>query len=403
MELDISSTRLAATEENDSENLVRCDRCESLVPETYTVITSAHAWHGHREEWCASCVDDEAIKCEDCGNYYVSYFVDEYWVYGGDTRNLCSDCRYDNYYRCEECDDLVPNDEVCWGDDDQPYCPNCVERHCRGENVSCYEHTDGETFWLDDGTPVDSWRLTPEQRRMLYFGIELETDDNDNVNALADDLMNEFGYSRLVCKEDGSLSSDGLEIVSQPMTPLYHLNSGMWRRISEIVLAHGGKSHDAGNCGLHIHGSRDFFKDHDAVYRLDRLFHRFKDELVNFSRRTDFSYCHLYDDDLHEIEDVEERKATWKEKKVYEGRYVAINDSNTDTVEFRLWRGTLNVETIRATIEMTAALAIVANSMSDELADSLTWPMLKLLVRYALDANGIPRNDLDTYLSRRSL
>ena len=61
------------------------------------------------------------------------------------------------------------------------------------------------------------------------------------------------------------------------------------------------------------------------------------------------------------------------------------------------------METIRATIEMTAGLAIVANSMSDELAETLTWGMLKLLVRFALEQNGLPHDDLDAYLSRRHL
>ena len=182
----------------------------------------------------------------------------------------------------------------------------------------------------------------------------------------------------------------------------------MWERITGLVKEHGGKSHDAGTCGLHIHISRDYFKDHDAVYRLDRLFHVFERQFIEFSRRSgsQMEWCEIDDDsELRDEKDVEDRKAIWYSKKNsgYRARYQAVNDTNYNTVEIRLWRGTLNVETIRATIEMTAGLAIVANSMSDELAETLTWGMLKLLVRFALEQNGLPHDDLDAYLSRRHL
>lgn len=403
MDLNISSTRLANNDVENEEELDRCERCGELVSSTYTVITDYYTWRGRTQQWCEGCVEDDAVECENCGDLYDRRYISDYRTWDGDYIYLCEDCRCDNYYYCEDCGDIVHRDEVCWGSDDEPYCPDCVDRHRHGENVIGYEHTSGETFWFDDESRRMAWELSREDREVMFLGIELETDSNESVNDLADKLIANYGYERLVCKEDGSLSYRGLEIVSQPMTPLYHLNSGLWEGVLAAVREQGGKSHDAGNCGLHIHVSRRFFRDHDAVYRLDRLFHRFKNELINFSRRTYFGYCHLDDDDLHDIKDVAERKAKWADKKRYEGRYVAINDENSNTVEFRLWRGTLNDETFRATVELTAGLAIVANSMSDELADSLTWPMLKLLVRYALDANGIPRNDLDCYMSRRSL
>ena len=41
--------------------------------------------------------------------------------------------------------------------------------------------------------------------------------------------------------------------------------------------------------------------------------------------------------------------------------------------------------------------------MGDKLADQLTWSMVKTLVRYALEASGIPHDDLDAYLKERGL
>jgi len=397
MELNVSN-RLV----DDDSNLTYCDNCDRLVETTYTVVTD---WwrYGRTEQWCEECYDNHASECECCQTMFSNDYVQEYELWDGGYVTLCEDCRSDYYRQCDECGCLVPNDEAEQGDDGYWYCPDHIAGHRHSENINRYHQTTGEVFWLDSGVGVNRYDLTEEERNALYLGVELETDYANDLDAFADQLIEDWGRDRLELKEDGSLSDDGLEIVSQPMTPLYHLKSGIWESILNTAKSFDARSYDANHCGLHIHMSRDYFSSHDAVYRLDRLFHRFKNEFVRFSRRTDFYYCVLEDDDLHEIKSVSERKRVWERKKYDESRYHALNDKNPHTVEVRLWRGTLNEVTFRATIEMTAALAIVSNSMSDELADSLTWPMLKLLLRYALDANDIPRNDFDNYLTIRGL
>jgi hypothetical protein len=129
--------------------------------------------------------------------------------------------------------------------------------------------------------------------------------------------------------------------------------------------------------------------------------------MIRFSRRNSgqMNWCRIShdDDDLASIKDMVERKKKWRQDKDWRDRYEAVNDCRPDTVEIRLWRGSLNMETIRATVEFTAGLAIICNSMSDEFAEALTWGMLKLLVRFALEQAGIPHDDLDAYLERRGL
>lgn len=386
-----------------------CENCGELVANNAVVdVIVSDAWIESRRvhaDWCPCCADDEAIRCDDCGELFAQDCIETEYVCGYGERSLCMSCR-EGYYVCEDCGDLVCEDEAERGDDDCIYCPNCIDEHRGCDSIAGYHHTRGLWFIQDDGTPVMSYDRTDEQRKLLYCGVELEVDDLDDRSCCADDITSAYDGRFIELKEDGSLSDDGFEIVSQPMTPVYHLTTPMWSNIVAYVRRYGGTSHDSGTCGLHIHLSRDFFKNHDAVYRLDRIFHRFERQLVKFSRRNEgqLSWCRLSDDsDLAEIEDVAKRKAAWYEKKQWAGRYEAVNDTNSATVEIRLWRGTLNMETLRATIELTAGLAIVANSMSDELAETLTWSMLKLLVRFALEQNGLPRNDLDSYLVRRCL
>jgi len=383
-----------------------CERCETYHPsdEVREVHYLLHGYRDMTEYWCEDCIDNHATTCDDCGDTWNEDDIREHHVWGEGYRTVCPNCIENDYYYCQECGSLVMSDDVQFDDYDDPHCPDCYRP---SDNVQSYHHTSGTTFWTDDMKPK-AWNniLRDREERTMFLGVELETDYNDDKEDLASDIVEHYDGSMVECKEDGSLDEEGLEIVSQPMTAKCHLENGMWERITTLVREHGGKSHDAETCGLHIHISRAYFKNHDAVYRLDRLFHRFEDKMVRFSRRTTsmLHWCGFGDhSDLAAIKDVVERKEKWSDKKRCAGRYEAINDTNTSTVEVRLWRGTLNMETLRATIEFTAGLAMVANAMTDELAETLTWPMVKLLVRFALEQEGLPHSDLDAYLKRREL
>lgn len=382
----------------------QCERCGDWTEYATVTVRTRSGYSWVTEEWCDDCADGNTTECECCGERTDDRYIERYSVYGNGWCSICDKCAEEEYVTCEGCGDLVPSDEAVWSERDwEYYCPDCAPS--RSENLHDYGHTHGSYFWLADGTKVSDWALTADLGNRLYLGIELETDDNDDDADLADDIAREFDEDMVVCKEDGSLHNNGVEIVSQPMEAMFHINGGMWDRIAEIVRSHGGTSYDAGTCGLHIHMSRSFFYDsHDAAYRIDRLFHRFKREMVNFSRRTSFSYCRLEDDDLADIKTVEERKKVWYEKKRFGDRYQAVNDDRWNpTIELRLWRGTLNMETFKATVELTAGIAIICKTMSDELADALTWGMFKCLVRFALEQNGISHAELDSYLVRRGL
>lgn len=388
----------------------RCEHCGEWHSEDEAcgVNVRGGRYGGYVEEtWCEDCRDEDALRCECCDEWCESSLIDTYHLWDGGTIDLCDSCREENYYTCERCECLVHDYDVHTDDWGDAYCPDCWHEHSYGENVMSYHHTGGTYFFLHDGGKVEYWRLDAEDAKRLFLGIELECEHNDSRARLADDIMEWFTNDEFECKTDSSLGSGGLEIVSQPMEPMYHLSGEVWEKVVKFIREHGGRSHDGGNCGLHIHLSRNYFKDHDAVYRLDRLFHHFKDEMLNFSRRNYWEaqqWARIDDDeDILCHEDIEERKQAWANKKRYAGRYEAVNDCNANTVEIRLWRGTLNIDTLRATIELTTALAIVANSMSDKLADSLSWPQLKLLMRFALEQSGIPHNELDAYLKARNL
>lgn len=55
------------------------------------------------------------------------------------------------------------------------------------------------------------------------------------------------------------------------------------------------------------------------------------------------------------------------------GRYTAVNLTNSDTVEIRMFRGTLKLNTLKATLQMVNHLVEVAVSMSDSEVQDMSW------------------------------
>ena len=54
-------------------------------------------------------------------------------------------------------------------------------------------------------------------------------------------------------------------------------------------------------------------------------------------------------------------------------RYTAVNLTNADTVEIRMFRGTLKLNTLKATLQMVNHLVEVAVSISDTAVQEMSW------------------------------
>ena len=55
------------------------------------------------------------------------------------------------------------------------------------------------------------------------------------------------------------------------------------------------------------------------------------------------------------------------------GRYTAVNLTNEDTVEIRIFRGTLKYNTLIATLQLVNAICDVAILLSDEELQEMSW------------------------------
>lgn len=325
--------------------LHECEGCGGLYEEEGNEVYNEY---GNLVTLCDEC-DDSSFYCyyhgrSEIGEYYYVENLGEY---------VCEDAlESGDYCRCYDCGEVYDSDELRMcpdGNERCEYCVNDYEENNSGLNSYSYKpmpefvRENGSTASDDDGE--------------LYMGIELETDSGD-PNALVESLSD---LDHIYMKSDGSLDN-GVEIVTHPLHYKYAYNWDGWEIIRNKALEANMRSHDAGTCGLHVHvncsylGQTDIVKDYN-ISKLVFLFDKFENDLTKFSRRklnqiTDwcgFSHAGINGDETNEERSDKLSKAKYS-------RYRAINLCNYSTVEIRLWRGTLNLNTLLVTLDFTQAV-----------------------------------------------
>jgi len=223
-------------------------------------------------------------------------------------------------------------------------------------------------------SPVFGTRGHQDLSRNLTFGVELECDSVSDVPlrvsaGRCSDMVDD-ATDRVYCKHDGSLSR-GFEIVSHPGTLEHHTYELRWKQICRILQKSGFRSHDTSTAGLHIHVGRKqlggtYDESCETVRKLTILVYRFWPELVNFSRRRESALeqwaprphlAYWYNPALtgNEVRDWARREIPVYDD-YHDHRYTALNVTNNDTVEFRIFRGTLQRDTLIAALQLVSNL-----------------------------------------------
>lgn len=326
----------------EGETILICDDC---YQEGYTCYHcgeyfkhSYDLFEINGEYYCEECADRLFYRCDDCGEY-----IEHIWssaVVNGD--RVCEYCLENNYTYCELCGEYVLNDDAVYNEYRDCYiCPTCAENDL--SILGDYHHTLAHEFFGNGE---------------MFLGVELEIDHGNDLENCVVGLRQNTSNNFYEYKYDGSLDR-GIEVVSQPATLNYHMNIAEWRKVIDIALQNGFKSHDCGTCGLHVHVNRNYFNNDDkAILKLWIIFENNRHWLEVFSRRNIDSLNHWasfkpeYEMD-YLIENGFER---------YNERYQAINNTNSQTIEFRLFRGTLKYNTFVATLQFVYWLCEYVNS-----------------------------------------
>lgn len=352
-----------------------CERCGAIIPDGDEV----YDFNG--EDYCEECYRRDTVSCHCCDTRIL-------WEdnAGDENTPLCRSCYEEDYTICQECGRVIRRDEAnypegCEDDDDEAYCDSCFDH----QSIHDYSYKPDPIFYGDGER---------------FFGVELEIDSAGEYKGNADVIL-EIGNSakeKIYIKHDGSLDC-GMEIVTHPMSLEFHKTEMPWLEIMDAALEMHYLSHKTNTCGLHVHVNRKAFgytreTQEDAISRVLYFVEHHWNELLKFSRRTEnqmsqWAARYGYKNDPKDILD--------HAKNHCDSRYTCVNITNYETVEFRMFRGTLKYNTLIATLELVDKICDIAVNLSDSELQKLSWS------EFVMSLDESDHRELITYLKERRL
>jgi hypothetical protein len=315
------------------------------------------------------------FKCDGCGHDLAE---DGSNAMLHDGKVYCRHC-YDRMFAyCPRCDKRFP---VTPENPEEKLCPNCRKR----EVILPYHHYQPPLkFYGDD-----------KNGSVPFMGIELEVDNGGHSDENAKRLVrmvNKPNENFVYCSHDSSIH-DGFEIITQPATYEYHSSiKNIYKEAFQMLKQNRYLSHDTETCGMHIHFNRTFFGENESkcLKRLYVMIDKFWKELVIFSRRNVYKMeryskkTEIRDVDSV-IRTVNRQGGTSTRDRYHEYHYYALNITNPNTIEIRMYRGTLNINTFIATIQLTNNMVIAAKNKTMQEVQQMKFDELldgKILRKY---------------------
>jgi hypothetical protein len=321
-----------------------CVHCQNLL------LPNSQIFEESNGRICQECYNNFYFECCRCGEYFLNtsrhcITGDEY---SGDS--FCERCFSESVGQCANCGAYTAYEDMfCEDGANEEFCESCFENR---ESSEIYEH---------GHKPKPFFHRTSKENKSnaLFFGFELEcgTNDNDNFHNAIKNLPDLF-YP----KEDASIFDAeihyGFEIVSHPFTWNWlQKHKDIIKNYCDYLIKNGFCSYKLKSCGLHIHVSKKnltslkiykmlaFIYDKKNSLFLLMLSGRKVENLERWASISDESYL------------FRNSKLSLSAKEKWQPfRYTALNLNPPDTIEFRLFRGTLIFNSILRCFEFVKAL-----------------------------------------------
>jgi hypothetical protein len=321
----------------------RCTECSSVHPpdELYDMWTFMNDTP-IKKRVCLTCKANYSLECPSCNrNTNYNFFnrissINEFLGEGVNPlpvprmpenpsalqrrylRSICNGCLYQLLRRCRSC-------SLYYGIDH-----SFTNGICEGCSIGRIENYSSRV----DNTPIG--------RGPHFKGVELEVEVSGDCSIYASRVKKSLKEFVLI-KRDGSLSN-GFEIVTRPASMSEHVKR--WTKFFEDVPLKGMKSWSTSSCGLHIHCSRAPLTP-EQIARIVCFIN------ASWNRRFMFVIAGRSGEGF----------SKYKNKKYEPGtppppieKYEAVNLLHNDTIEFRIFKGTLKKESLFKAIEFTDAL-----------------------------------------------
>jgi hypothetical protein len=311
---------------------------------------------------------DHSVNCHDCDDYqpmnYSTHIGNFYY---------CESCRDNNFSFCDSCDEWVESVSEFEGD---YMCSYCLDSAGAMWCDFCDEWESSlcdANFNPDD---VDSWNNNSYEGIMnysfkprrpdffmgsadlddlrLFYGVELEVESMENSFTDGMNIIKESLDELVYFKADGSLDR-GYEAVTFPFSFNYYSEAFDFTFLSKLQNL-GYRSWSAGTCGLHVHISRTGFNSSGHIWKFAQLILSNQYAWSKLAGRNSSRWA-SFDSETNSV-----MKVLKGEK--FPERYCAVNLSNADTIEVRIFRGSLNERRVRSAIESVDCAIQYAGTLS---------------------------------------
>lgn len=265
----------------------------------------------------------------------------------------------------------------------EEYANDCYFYHGDGEWYSYEEEdSDGDNDCLQsyDKDPADTYGFFTDKGntvtplpKTLYFGLEVELEYDDYSYGDVGKTVHIANQHSFCACSDGSLD-EGFELKSSPMTfeRVKKSIKGVLASLSEEISFSAEST-----CGVHIHVSRGALTDLQIGVIQEFLYASKSYDFINFvAGRRPNDYCIRNGDAYNKTGRLRACSEYNPQKQDYiikykhiagdEGRYESLNTGNDNTVEFRIFAGTSDVERIHSYIEFVKALTEITSDAHRE-------------------------------------
>lgn len=238
------------------------------------------------------------------------------------------------------------------------------------------------------------------KKNNLYIGFELEFDNitrflspskKKQIIRTNNNLIRNYSY--LYYMLDGSVKN-GLEMISQPSTYNFYLkNKDIFKSIFDNIINEGYVA--SNKCGLHFHINKDYFDNnyqsdlfYSKIQNLLTLCDKFWPNFVSFSNRKKMNldkWAHKFNTAPKDVVKGIVNKNKQGIYSNYFSKYTAINFNHSDTIEFRIFSSTLNIEDFYSLLEFVKNIAEIVKNKDNEYIKDCNFESLiygKSLINY---------------------
>lgn len=254
------------------------------------------------------------------------------------------------------------------------------------DSADYYDEPDYDDY-SDDDDPEScglinyhSYRPTPmfmgEGPRFMGFELETCASRAKGIEGSASTVLDAWGDIAYL-KEDGSISY-GFEIVTHPMSYTWAMENFNWAALDMFKREGIGPDNTT---GLHIHVSRDAFTPTHA-YKWMKFIYRNQREVEAIARRRGTQWAEFMDEHrrshaaIVKGKDMYYDRHTRSHQYVYQGRYAAVNTTNTDTFEVRVFASTIDQQELQAAlglVDASAAYSAEIDAYAIHHRDAWSW------------------------------